>query len=279
MTIESASPSVAILYNLLIIAGLLCLVHHLFFKKQETEDLRGPFSLDPWKIKGLDMALIFIFVYLLVFGAGAISVEAYKFVFKTEEIAEAHEFLFGFPMHLAIIFSLLGFFKYFNLSEDVPLNPVRYGIFSLAGKAFYYFLAVLPLLMIGSFLWPFVLDFFNLPADPQDLVKQVDGMTFSPTFLLIVLLAVIIAPLSEEFLFRAFLYRGLKSYMSPNLSAVASSLVFACMHFNWLSLLPLFILGIWLCRSYEKSGNIWVPIILHGLFNGNTLLILTFLEA
>lgn len=278
MSPESLDPTVATLYTLLFLAGLFCLVHHFFLRKKKS-DLSAPYSLDPWKIKGVDIGLIFIFVYLFVFGAGAISIEIYKFTYKTEEIAKTHEFLFGFPMHLAIIGSLFGFFKYFKLSEDVPLSPIRYGILSLAGKAIYFFLASIPLLMVGGFFWPYVLEFFQLPADPQDLVTQIDGMGLSPTFLLITLLAVVIAPLSEEFLFRAFLYRSLKSYLSPTMAAIVSSLVFACMHFNWLSMLPLFILGVWLCRSYEDSGNIWVPIILHSLFNGNTLLVLTLMNA
>lgn len=278
MSPESLDPTVASLYTLLFLSGLFCLIHH-FFLRKEGDNLGRTFSLDPWKIKGLDMTLIFIFVYLFVFGVGAISIEIYKFVCKTEEIAEAHEFLFGFPMHLAIIGSLIGFFRYFKLSEDVPLSPVRYGPFSLIGKGIYFFLAAIPLLIAGSFVWPYILEFLKLPADPQDLVTQVEGMGLSPTFLLIVLLAVVVAPLSEEFLFRAFLYRSLKSYFSPTMAAVVSSVVFACMHFNWLSMLPLFILGVWLCRSYEDSGNIWVPIILHGLFNGNTLLVLTLMNA
>ena len=48
-------------------------------------------------------------------------------------------------------------------------------------------------------------------------------------------------------------------------------LLFAMMHFNALSFLPLFLLGMLLCRSYERTGNILVPIGFHALFNANNI--------
>lgn len=145
-------------------------------------------------------------------------------------------------------------------------------------RSVYYYLAAIPVLLLGSYLWPMILEVLDLPTSQQDLVTQVENMAVSPLFYLIVFLAVVLAPISEEILFRAFLYRSLKGYTSPTLAAILTSLMFAGMHFNWFSFLPLFLLGLWLCRSYEKTGNIFVPIIFHALFNGNTLLILMLLN-
>ena len=71
----------------------------------------------------------------------------------------------------------------------------------------------------------------------------------------------------------------MKSKLRHSRSLTAAIGLFAGMHFNWHSFLPLFVLGFWLCRTYEKSGNLWVPIILHAFFNGNTLLTLMLLGS
>jgi hypothetical protein len=278
MNIEEINPSLATYYSIIVVLGFFCLGKDLFFKSK-APSLHPDVSLETWKIKGLDIALIPTFVYLLVFSTGALTVEAYKLLMGTEEIADAHFFIFGFPMHLTVLVSLFGFYRYFNLKTNVPLNSINYGPIPLIGKSFFYFLAVIPILLGVGYVWPIVLEFFNLPLEPQDLVSQVAGMSISPMFLAIAFLAVVLAPLSEELFFRAFLYRSLKGYMSPTMAAIVSSVFFAGMHFNWHSFLPLFVLGFWLCRTYQKTGNLWAPIILHAFFNGNTLVTLMLLGS
>lgn len=278
MNTEDIHPVVAYVYTAIIVGGLICLVREIFFKRK-ADSSSAQRALGPWKIKGLDLALILTFIYLLIFGAGALTMEGYKLLYNTEEIAEEHLFILGFPMHVAILASLYGFFRYFNLADDVPLNPVKYLVSGIVARGFYYFLAIIPILLAAGFLCPMVLEFLKLPMDPQDLVTQVLNMGVSPMFFLITFLAVVMAPISEELLFRAFIYRSLKSYASPKVSAIITSLMFAGMHFNWHSFLPLFLLGLWLCRTYEKTGNLWVPIVLHAFFNGNTLVTLMLLGS
>jgi membrane protease YdiL (CAAX protease family) len=273
---EDIHPALESLYGALLVGGLICLVRDLFIKPK-IHSLRPDIVLDPWKIKGLDMALIFTFTWLLMMGAVGISEMFYQLIFDTEKKIEQQLLFAGFSMHIATLVSLYGFYRYFNLVEDVPLNPVNYGFLALVGKSLYYFLAIIPILIGVSLIWPSVLEFFKLSTDYQELVKLVQAMPLSGTFFMITFLIVILAPLAEELLFRACLYRGLKRYMSPTISAIITSLLFAGMHFNAHSFLPLFVLGFWLCRTYEKTGNLWVPIILHGLFNGNTLVTLMLL--
>lgn len=273
MTMEELSPALGFYLGALVVVGLICLALDIIKRPASKEDTPIP-ALHPWKIRGLDLLLIPTFIFLLINGVSAVAIEAYKLVYKTDEIAQDHIFILGFPMHLSILACLYGFYRYFSLKDDVPINTVRREPTEILGKAGFNFLAIIPILAAVGFVWPHVLEFFKLPMDPQDLVDQVASMSWSPMFVMITLLAVIVAPLSEELFFRAFLYRSLKTYLSPTLAAILSSLLFAVMHWNWHSSLSLFILGLWLCRSYEKSGNIWVPITLHALFNGNTLIIL-----
>ncbi len=54
--------------------------------------------------------------------------------------------------------------------------------------------------------------------------------------------------------------------------AVSAGL-FALAHANWISFLPLFILGLLFASAYERTGRIAVPMLAHALFNLNSLVL------
>ncbi|MFA5056810.1 MAG: CPBP family intramembrane glutamic endopeptidase, partial [Opitutaceae bacterium] len=45
------------------------------------------------------------------------------------------------------------------------------------------------------------------------------------------------------------------------------------LHANWVSFLPLCVLGVIFAMAYERTGRIAVPMLAHALFNLNTLLL------
>jgi membrane protease YdiL (CAAX protease family) len=93
---------------------------------------------------------------------------------------------------------------------------------------------------------------------------------------MIIVLAVAVAPVCEEFIFRFFLYGTLKRYAGPALGLVLNALLFAAAHAHWPSFIPLFILGACFTLAYEWSGSILVSMTMHSLFNSITLTFLAF---
>jgi membrane protease YdiL (CAAX protease family) len=86
--------------------------------------------------------------------------------------------------------------------------------------------------------------------------------------------AVAMAPLAEEFFFRGLLFSTAKKFGWPKLGWFGVSFLFALMHANAPTFLPLFVLALaltWLC---EKTGGLLAPIIAHCLFNAVNLIIL-----
>lgn len=79
--------------------------------------------------------------------------------------------------------------------------------------------------------------------------------------------AIVLAPLVEEILFRGLAYSLLKPRVGAGLAAVATALVFAAIHFNLLTFLPLAVIGLVLVWVYEWSDNLLAPIVSHALFN------------
>ncbi|HEY7927516.1 MAG TPA: CPBP family intramembrane glutamic endopeptidase [Candidatus Dormibacteraeota bacterium] len=80
-------------------------------------------------------------------------------------------------------------------------------------------------------------------------------------------LVCLIAPLSEETIFRGFIYGWLRRRL-PVLPAVAiSAAVFSATHLVLVLALPLFAVGIILALLYEYSDSLLPGALVHGLFN------------
>ena len=88
------------------------------------------------------------------------------------------------------------------------------------------------------------------------------------------LFAVVIAPVAEEFIFRGILYPFVKQLGWPRLALFGVSFLFALIHVNAPTFVPLFVLALALTWLYERTGKLIAPIVAHGLFNGANLVLL-----
>jgi membrane protease YdiL (CAAX protease family) len=84
---------------------------------------------------------------------------------------------------------------------------------------------------------------------------------------LLVIFAIIIAPIFEEFIFRGFAYPVLKQRFGTWPALALVSTVFALSHVHVPSIVPLFVLAIGLGLAYEWTGSLLAPITMHALFN------------
>jgi membrane protease YdiL (CAAX protease family) len=78
------------------------------------------------------------------------------------------------------------------------------------------------------------------------------------------------APLSEELLFRGFMFTGLAESRLGWSGAIAlSSIAWTALHiqYDMFQIGEMFVLGIVLGWLRRRSGSIWVPFIIHGLNN------------
>jgi membrane protease YdiL (CAAX protease family) len=91
-------------------------------------------------------------------------------------------------------------------------------------------------------------------------------------------MAVIVAPVAEEFIFRGYLYGVLKRNFGLIAGLLMNCALFAAVHLNETSLPALFLLAVAFTISYEVTGSILVCMCMHGLFNLSSL-VFTFYAA
>ena len=77
----------------------------------------------------------------------------------------------------------------------------------------------------------------------------------------------LLSGIAEELFFRGMLYPAIKQAGFPRLAVWGVSLLFALVHFNLVSFVPLFVLAILLTLLYEHTDNLLAPIAAHALFN------------
>ena len=113
---------------------------------------------------------------------------------------------------------------------------------------------------------------FQLQPAGQDLVKWLQPGTY-PTGLRFVLMGFVLfeAPLLEEPLFRGILFRGLDKTCPTYVAMVLSGFLFAIIHVNAATLLPLWFLGVAFAWLYWCTGSILAPMLAHFLFNATNL--------
>jgi membrane protease YdiL (CAAX protease family) len=78
---------------------------------------------------------------------------------------------------------------------------------------------------------------------------------------------IILAPIAEETLFRGVLYPVIKQHGFPRAALWGTSLVFALIHRNVATFVPLLLLALLLVWLYEKTDNLLAPIAAHATFN------------
>ena len=110
----------------------------------------------------------------------------------------------------------------------------------------------------------------------QGIVEMFNESSTLQQRVFIIILAVAVAPIVEEFVFRFFLYGVVRRYFGRSVGLAANSLLFAAVHAHIPSAVPLFVLGTCFTIAYEWSGSILVPMAMHALFNSLTLTALAF---
>lgn len=90
----------------------------------------------------------------------------------------------------------------------------------------------------------------------------------SDGFWLNLLTGVIIAPITEELLFRAGLYTFIGAKFNKNVALVVSAIIFAAAHlYQPIDFLSCVLAGAVFVIIYDKTGNIWYSIMAHALCN------------
>ncbi len=99
-----------------------------------------------------------------------------------------------------------------------------------------------------------------------------------PELIIAAVALLVVAPITEEIVFRGFIFRGFRNKFGFIGAAFISSIIFGIAHGQINVAIDTFALGLFLCYVYEKTGSLWVSVALHALKNGIAFYLLFFTE-
>jgi len=166
------------------------------------------------------------------------------------------------------IFGVIGF-QGKSAIESFGLEPSR--LLKAAGTGLLWLLITYPLILAAQGL---VQKIFGSADDSQMIVKYFLEHPDLKHRAAVIFMAVIMAPVAEEVIFRGYFYGVIRSYGGRLPALLTSSLLFAAIHVHLPSLLGLGILAIILCMVYERTGSLWASIAMHAAFNASTIVVL-----
>lgn len=146
-----------------------------------------------------------------------------------------------------------------------------------AGAMFY--LAVLPFLVFYTFLYQAILRGMGYEVMMQEVALVVAGEKSFWLRMYLAGLAVVLAPVFEEILFRGIGLPLIARKWGVAPAVVIVSLFFAAIHFHLPSMMPLFVIAVAFSLAYIHTGSIVVPIVMHALFNGVNVAMLMVLKG
>src|SRR3954462_9376030 len=155
-----------------------------------------------------------------------------------------------------LLLALAGFLRLRRFDLNSLGGFSKIGFFRTAITGGVLILAAYPLIFLADVVTQ---RFLRREPDRQAIVEMFSQSTTLSQRILIIVLAVSLAPIAEEFIFRFFLYGVAKRYFGRGIAVIVSSLLFAAVHAHLPSFAPLFVLGSCFAIAYEWSGSIPGP--------------------
>jgi uncharacterized protein len=252
----------------LLLAGLVLLWRYVLSAKGRSAGRHK--AIETWNISVSDFLL---FTFLIIAG-GLVAGFFGGLIFRRWDLSDDTRMILGsaaFQLGLLIGPALL------PLNVTDPSQRSRGASALSSGLAT--FLIALPIVTVVNLAWLQFLQFSGLPTEEQDLLRMFSQADEPSILALMVILAILIAPITEELLFRATLFRYLRTRIPRWMALLLPGTIFAALHVNWLTLeglpsfVPLISLAVIFSIAYERTGKIGTAMVAHGLFNLHTILL------
>ncbi|MCX6996067.1 MAG: CPBP family intramembrane metalloprotease [Kiritimatiellaeota bacterium] len=152
------------------------------------------------------------------------------------------------------------------------------GFFRHLGLGLLFYLATMPFFWFYGAIYQLGLKRLGLDPTLQEVALAITAVESLGVRIYLITLAVVIAPVFEELLFRGILLPAAARQYGVGWGVILTSLAFAAIHLHLMSFAPLFLMAVAFALAYLYSESILVPVVMHGVFNAVNLGLLTMLR-
>jgi membrane protease YdiL (CAAX protease family) len=235
-------------------------------------------SQKPWRIEAVIQLVAGVFA-CLCFGllTGVLLQKSGLAAFKSPD-SFANLVLGTLSSHGSAFVLILIFLKWHAVNWRATFGLRDEKLKRALGLAATMMLVILPVAWCLQYVSALLLQKIGWPVEDQHAVDLFAKATSPWLVGYLVGFALVLAPVVEEFVFRGILFPLIKQLGFPRLAWMVPSLLFALVHVNAPTFLPLFVFALAQTWLYERTDNLLAPMVAHSLFNGANLVVLFFLN-
>jgi membrane protease YdiL (CAAX protease family) len=272
MPVDTTEAAIALFELGLLLTGLVLLWRLVVSPAARARVPQSPPAITPWRIS---ISNFFLYTFVIV-GCGLLASLAagmlttpFKLSADARTIIGSAAFQFGLLLGPALVPLDLG---HPTLRPPLTGPVLRSGLVT--------FLIALPIITAANILWLAFLKVTGLPVEQQDLLRMFSQAESTGLLVLMIVLAIVIAPIAEELLFRATIFRYLRTRLPRWVALLLPGTIFAALHVDWItfdglaSFVPLITLAVVFSLAYERTGRIATVMVAHAIFNLHTLVLL-----
>lgn len=256
-----------VVFALLFVIGVY--VYTALIRQISARPADPPAGTTPAKTFGIPEAIVAVLLISFLLVNVVASISAPLTPLNTRDLAA------NLVLTIVVVLILVGFLELRGFDLDTSAGLSKFGIVRAVSTGALLLLAAYPLITTADGI---TRRFLGGDSSKQSIVELFDGSQTIEQRILIIVLAVAIAPMAEELVFRFFLYGVLKRYIGRFGGLAVNALLFAGVHAHLPSFAPLLVLGTCFTLAYEWSGSILVSMTMHALFNSLSLVFLAFPE-
>tara|TARA_B100000029_G_scaffold509956_1_gene600312 strand:+ start:1434 stop:2144 length:711 start_codon:yes stop_codon:yes gene_type:complete len=216
-----------------------------------------------WKLNDVFFILLILIIvtFISLFLANFTNILVISLIFYPATIIPIFYLNFSkYKMNLNLSLKSLGFI---NPSKNLKVKSIILQNISPYILATYAWIVGL----IFAGIWIFLINYFSISLFYPPVLEESIPEFPSNSFIIFCCIAMLIAPISEEILFRGFLLKKISSRYGPKKSILITSIIFALFHLDLGSIIPVFILGASIGWVKNKTGSLLPCIGIHIIQN------------
>ncbi len=218
-----------------------------------------------WNARDAIISIVFLAGVLVAIYFGSAQIFRFfanKEFFNSSNISNL-SFIILYGIQVILMLGIVWYFVIFRRKSTLKDLGFRY--YSILGTIWYSFISLLAIFLVVVLYATLMNYLFGIEAPSSKIEVLISNSSLSSQILIIVV--TVIAPLSEEVFFRGFIYSAFKKSWGVNAGLFLSSFLFAVVHLEIYSFIPIMIIGWLLAYLFEKTKSLLPAIFLHGVYN------------
>jgi len=247
----------------------------------------------PYRIRGLVLILLIAVSLLLTMVLGIVLALPFFGISIFEQFNTLNDYSSKTTIHFLKYFQVINQIGFFILPAIfyaylVNRNPVNYlKLNTKINVAYFFVAAILIVVSIPAINWLVEInEGMKLPGilkGVENWMRDSENKTIELTeaflnvttpvglFVNLIIIA-LLAAVGEELLFRGVILQlFIEWFKNKHLAIIVSAVLFSALHLQFYGFLPRMVLGILFGYIFIWSGSLWLPILLHFIFNGITV--------